>query len=193
MDFKKAKTYINARLRKELPGNLSYHSVSHVKDVFDSAKRLAKEEGITGDDLTLLLTAVLFHDSGFMIQSREHEKIGCDIVRQCLPEFNYSEEQIERICGMIMATRIPQTPHNILEEIIADADLDYLGRDDFWTIGNKLFGELQMYGILQSEDEWNKLQVGFLEKHHYFTKTAIATRKEKKDEYLAQLKKVVSP
>jgi hypothetical protein len=189
MDFKKAKSYINARLRKDLPGNLSYHSVAHVKDVYDSAKRLAKAEGIDGEDLTLLLTAVLFHDSGFMIQSKEHEKIGCDIVQEALPQFGYTPEQIERICGMIMATRIPQEPNNLLEEIIADADLDYLGRDDFWTIGNKLFSELQMYGILQSEEEWNKLQVGFLDKHHYFTKTAIATRKAKKDAYLAQLKK----
>ena len=188
MDFKRAKSYINARLRKDLPGNLSYHSVAHVKDVYNSAKRLAKAEGIDGDDLTLLLTAVLFHDSGFMIQSKEHEKIGCDIVRESLPQFDYTPEQIERICGMIMATRIPQEPNNLLEQIIADADLDYLGRDDFWTIGNKLFSELQMYGLLQSEEEWNKLQVGFLEKHHYFTKTAIATRKEKKDAYLAQLK-----
>jgi uncharacterized protein len=172
MDFKKAKSYINARLRKELPGNLSYHSLAHVKDVYESAKRLAEAEGITGDDLTLLLTAVLFHDSGFMVQSKEHEKIGCDIVQEALPAFGYTPDQ----------------PQNLLEQIIADADLDYLGRDDFWTIGNKLFSELQMYGLLQNEDEWNKLQVGFLEKHHYFTNTAIATRKEKKDAYLAQLK-----
>ena len=188
MDFKKAQAYISARLRKELPGNLSYHSVAHVKDVYDSAKRLAKAEGVTGEDLTLLLTAVLFHDSGFMVQSKEHEQIGCDIVRKALPGFGYSPEQIERICGMIMATRIPQSPHNLLEQIIADADLDYLGRDDFWAIGNKLFGELQMYGILQHEDEWNRLQVGFLEKHHYWTKTAIATRKAQKDAYLEQLR-----
>ena len=191
MDFKKAKTYINARLRKELPGNLSYHSVSHVKDVYDSAKRIARGEGIKGDDLTLLLTAVLYHDSGFMSGSKNHEETGCTIARESLPGFDYTHEQIERICGMIMATKIPQTPYNILEEIIADADLDYLGREDFWSIGNRLFTELQMYGILQHEDEWNRLQVGFLEKHHYFTKTAIATRKEKKDEYLAQLKKQV--
>jgi hypothetical protein len=93
---------------------------------------------------------------------------------------------------MIMATRIPQTPHNLLEEIIADADLDYLGRDDFWTIGNKLFTELQMYSIIQTEDEWNRLQIKFLEQHHYFTRTAIETRKQKKDEYMAILKNGLS-
>jgi predicted metal-dependent HD superfamily phosphohydrolase len=188
MQFQKAKAYINGRLRKELPKHLTYHSVAHVKDVYHAAERLAKAEGVKGDDLKLLLTAVMYHDCGFMVSSKDHEKIGCDIARQSLPEFDYAPEQIERICGMIMATRIPQTPHNLLEEIIADADLDYLGRDDFWTIGNKLFEELQMYGIIQTEDQWNALQVKFLDQHHYFTKTAIATRKAQKDRYVAVLK-----
>ena len=188
MQFQKAKSYINTRLRKELPKHLTYHSVAHVRDVYKAAERLAEAEGVKGEDLKLLLTAVLFHDSGFIVQSKEHEKIGCDIVREHLPRFDYTPEQIERICGMIMATRIPQTPHNLLEEIIADADLDYLGRDDFWTIGNTLFEELQMYGIIQTEDEWNALQIRFLDQHHYFTDTAIRTRQPKKDEYTAILK-----
>jgi uncharacterized protein len=188
MEFQKAKTYINKRLAKELPKHLSYHSVAHVKDVYTAAERLAKSEGVKGEELTLLLTAVMFHDCGFMVASKEHEKIGCDIARESLPQFGYSPEQIERICGMIMATRIPQTPHNLLEQIIADADLDYLGRDDFFKIGNKLFSELQMYGIIQTEDEWNALQIKFLDQHHYFTKTAIETRKDQKDQYVAILK-----
>jgi predicted metal-dependent HD superfamily phosphohydrolase len=188
MQYQQAKKYINDRMRKELPKSLAYHSVAHVKDVCQAAERLAKAEGVTGEDLALLMTAVMYHDCGFMVQNNEHEQIGCDIARESLPGFDYTPEQIERICGMIMATRIPQTPRNLLEEIIADADLDYLGRDDFWAIGNKLFAELQMYGIISTEEEWNALQVKFLEQHHYFTATAIRTRKQKKDEYVAILK-----
>ena len=56
MQFQKAKAYINGRLRKELPKHLSYHSVAHVKDVYSAAERLAKAEGVRGEDLTLLLT-----------------------------------------------------------------------------------------------------------------------------------------
>ena len=191
MDAQKAKEHITARLRRDLPPTLSYHSLAHVRDVYKSARAIAKAEGVKGEDLTLLTTAVMYHDAGFMIASREHEKIGCDIVRETLPHFGYTEAQIERICGMIMATRIPQTPHNLLEQIICDADLDYLGRDDFWEIGNKLFDELRMYGILEDEDAWNRLQIGFLEKHKYFTNTAISTRKQQKDDYLAQLRSMV--
>ena len=87
-----------------------------------------------------------------------------------------------------MATRVPQQPHNHLEQILCDADLDYLGREDFLEIGSKLFLELQVYGIINDEKEWDRLQVRFLEQHHYFTQTAISTRKEKKDFYLAEIK-----
>lgn len=185
MEFEKVKKFILAKLRKELPRSLTYHSLGHIKDVYKAAQKLAKLEGVKDEELTLLLTAVLFHDSGFLIQQREHERVGCEIARKHLPEYGYSETQIETICGMIMATRIPQTPHNKLEQIICDADLDYLGRDDFFTIGNTLYDELCMYGLIQTENDWNKLQVTFLEGHHYFTDSAIKLRKGKKDEHLA--------
>lgn len=188
MQFEKAKKFILAKLKKELPKNLTYHSLGHIKDVYSAAQNLASLEKVEGEDLVLLLTAVLFHDSGFLIQQKEHERMGCDIAREYLPEYDYTEEQIERICGMIMATQIPQTPHNKLEKIICDADLDYLGRDDFFTIGDKLFDELCMYGIISTENEWNKLQVRFLESHRYFTITAKKIRKTKKDEHLALVK-----
>lgn len=188
MEFEKVKKFILDKLKKELTKNLTYHSLGHIKDVYSAAENLADLENVTGEDLTLLLTAVLFHDSGFLISQKEHERLSCGIVMEHLPKFGYTPEQIERICGMIMATQIPQTPHNKLEKIICDADLDYLGRDDFFTIGDKLFDELVMYGIIDSENEWNKLQVRFLEKHHYFTLSAKRLRKAKKAENLALVK-----
>ncbi len=188
MKFSEAKKFILQKLKKELPRHLSYHSVEHVVDVVNAAKAIGKSEGVNGEDMKLLLTAALFHDSGFLKGPKEHEQESCNIARNYLPQYGYTPEQIEKICGMIMATRIPQTPHTHLEQILADADLDYLGREDFWIIGNKLFDELSVYGMIQDENEWNKLQITFLEKHHYFTETAIHSRKAKKDEYLAAIK-----
>jgi predicted metal-dependent HD superfamily phosphohydrolase len=188
MEFEKVKKFIVAKLKKELTKNLTYHSLGHIKDVYSAAENLAEIENVKGEDLTLLLTAVLFHDSGFLISQKEHERLSCEIAQKHLPDYGYTPAQITRICGMIMATQIPQTPHNELEKIICDADLDYLGRDDFFTIGNKLFDELCMYGIIDSENEWNKLQVRFLEKHHYFTNAAKMLRKAKKAENLLIVK-----
>ena len=188
MQFQEAKKFILQKLKKDLPRHLSYHSVEHVKDVYHACKNIASQEGVKGEDLKLLLTASLFHDSGFLIQQKDHEEISCQLAQKHLPDFSYTAEQIEKICGMIRATRIPQTPKNKLEQILADADLDYLGRDDFFTIGNKLFDELSIYGILSTEDQWNQLQIRFLESHNYFTDTAIRLRKGKKEEHLRSIK-----
>jgi len=188
MQFQKAKKFIVGKLKKELPAHLSYHSVDHIMDVYNAAEDIAAKEGVQGEDLTLLLTAALFHDSGFLQGAAEHEQKSCDIARTYLPGYGYTDEQIEKICGMIMATKLPQTPHNLLEEIICDADLDYLGRDDFFPIGDKLFSELSMYGIIHNEIEWDRLQVKFLEAHHYFTKTSLSLRKEQKEQHLQLLR-----
>ncbi len=191
MEFEKVRTYILEKQEKELPPILYYHCYNHVVDVYQAAEELATLEGINGEDLVLLRTAVLFHDSGFTIQLNNHEIVGCGIVRKELPRFNYSQEQIDRICGMIMATKIPQTPHNLLEQIICDADLDYLGRTDFWSIGNRLFLELKALEILKTDIEWNRLQKSFLNSHQYFTKSARQLRGEMKLAHINEINKIV--
>jgi predicted metal-dependent HD superfamily phosphohydrolase len=191
MEFEKARKYILDRIEKELPSFLYYHSYTHVLDVYDSVQTLAALEGFTGEDLTLLKTAALFHDAGFIIRLFDHEIVGCGIVRDTLPEFGYNQSQIDKICGMIMATKIPQTPYNKLEEIICDADLDYLGRDDFNKIGNSLFRELKHQSLINNEEDWNNLQLKFLSKHQYFTKSAKTLRQATKEAHLIEIKKIV--
>lgn len=192
MKVKQATHYIFQRMENELPANLYYHSVIHVKDVMHSAKQLAEMEGISAYEQELLYTAVSFHDCGFIFQSKDHEEKGCDIAREILPEFGFSTEEIERVCGMIMATKIPQSPKNLLEEIICDADLDYLGRDDFWSIGSKLYQELTELGILQNEEEWNKLQQKFLSSHVYFTESAKKLREQRKEQHLNAVNNIIN-
>lgn len=188
MQFENAGKFILNKLSNELPQHLFYHSVEHIDDVYAAAEKLGKQENISDYEMKLLLTAAWFHDSGFLKGAKGHEEESCRIARQFLPDYNYSNEEIECICGMIMATQIPQSPKNHLEEILADADLDYLGRDDFFTIGDKLFAELSIFGFLNTEDDWNRLQVRFLESHHYFTPTAIQQRQAKKEAHLTLVK-----
>lgn len=179
MEYDKIKKTILKNLKDNLPKHLSYHSVMHVKDVIDSVEKIAKSEGVNQEDLILLKAAALFHDTGFLYGAKDHEEKSCEIAQEYLPNYGYSQSQIDKIKGMIMATKIPQSPNNHLEQILADADLDYLGRDDFFTIGDKLFDELTMFGIVNSERDWNLLQEKFLENHHFFTQTAINNRNQK--------------
>jgi len=188
MQFKKAGKFILNKLSKELPKYLSYHSVDHIQDVYDAAEKIGKQENISPYNMKLLLTASWYHDAGFLKGPKDHEEESCRIARENLPLYGYKPNEIELICGMIMATKIPQSPKTFLEQIMADADLDYLGRDDFFTIGDKLFAELSVFGFLSSEDEWNRLQVRFLESHNYFTQTALKLRQAKKEEHLKLVK-----
>ena len=179
------------RLKKELSPALYYHSIDQMLDVLDASMRIASLEGLDAYEIELLTTAVYFHDSGFIYTRQEHEEKGCEIARSILGEFGYNEEEIDRICGMILATKIPQTPHNRLEQIICDADLDYLGRDDFWVIGDKLFRELVHHQILKSAEEWNRIQLKFIGAHHFFTGSAHKMRQEKKEEHLKAVTELV--
>ncbi|MEM6801904.1 MAG: HD domain-containing protein [Bacteroidota bacterium] len=191
MDFLAAKDYIIRKLREELPSSLTYHGLHHTLDVSRSAKEIARMESIGGEDILLLETAALYHDSGFTRTYQNHEAAGCDIARESLPLFGYNKIQIRKICGMIMATRIPQSPTNLLEQILCDADLYYLGRSDFYHIGDTLFKEFLYQGIVKDERDWNQLQVKFLSNHNYFTSTAIHMRKANKDKHLREVKELV--
>jgi len=176
--------FILQKLAKELPAHLSYHSVNHTLDVYHTAAMIASKENLSASDTRLLLVAAIFHDTGFLHQTKGHEAISCRIASEVLPGFGYSPDDIEQICLMIGATKIPQQPHSLLESIICDADLDYLGREDFFETGHGLYLELLSEGTIANEAEWNRLQIDFLQQHHYFTKTAQQLRNDKKDEHL---------
>jgi uncharacterized protein len=191
MELDRAEQFILDKLQKELPQHLYYHSVSHTQDVLAVAIRIASDESVKEEDTMLLRTAAMYHDAGFIIQNKDHEEIGCDIARKTLPGFGYADDEIKVICGMIIATKIPQSPNNQLEEIICDADLDYLGREDFWTISNNLYKELNNFNQLNKED-WYKLQINFFEQHHYFTPSVIKLRTQKKKEHLKRIKQLLA-
>jgi len=193
MNYRAAEEYILHRLRTELSEKLLYHGLEHTLDVLQAAERLCVSEGVSGREVALIKTAALFHDAGFVHNRHAgHEHEGCLIAREALPHFGYAPDDIEAICGMIMATRIPQTPTNLLEEILCDADLDYLGRSDFYRIGRNLYEELLAYGLLNGEEAWNRLQVSFLTAHHYHTRTNIARREPVKQQYLEELRLLVA-
>jgi len=183
------KAEVLSLLSEQLDPRLTYHNLSHTKDVMRQVERIAAGENISDEnELMLLRVAALFHDSGFLYVYRHHEEKSCQIMEDHLDDGDFSVEEIARIRGMIMATQIPQTPHNLMEQIICDADLDYLGRDDFHVISNGLKEEFLVYNVINSEADWDPLQIGFFEAHNYFTATCRNDRTPKKLQHLHMLK-----
>ncbi len=188
MELEALKDYIVNRLQDELPSYFVYHSVAHTLDVWQAVCSIADDAQLADDEKRLLQTAALLHDFGYVEQANEHETISCRFAHQILPQFGYSEAEITQICEMIMATKVPQAPQNYLSQILCDADLDYLGRSDFFDIGNRLFQEFLTFKIVQNEKEWHLKQVSFLSEHQYFTSYSKKHRLSQKEINLSLVK-----
>jgi len=178
-------------LQEKLPKNLHYHNYCHTIDVVNQTELIGIGEGVSDEHLLLLKTAALFHDAGHTVQSPNHEHYSTLIAREWLPNYSYSESQIDTICEIIMATQLPPEPKNLLEKIICDSDLDYLGRADFIPGSNALFEELKALNIITDLNEWNKLQVKFLSAHSFFTATSLRLREVNKQSQIDRIENLI--
>ncbi len=181
------------KLEKELPHHLTYHNLQHTKNVVRYARELATSEGVTVEELDILLTAAVFHDTGFIETYQGHEEVSCETARKILPAYNYSAEQIDKVCEVIMATKMPQQPTTQLGRIICDADLYYLGTTNYVAGSEALYHELQHMGATTSRKEWMDRQSSFLTEHKYFTASARGRLDEKKQQNFEALKDMTMP
>ncbi len=179
-------------LEDSLPRNLFYHNLKHTIDVTVQVELIGRGECITDEELLLLKTAALFHDAGFTRTYKDHEEAGVEMAKEILPDYDYTPEQIKTIEEIIMVTKLPPEPKNHLQEIICDADLDYLGRVDFIPVSGNLFRELTEHKIIEDDiNKWNQIQIGFIEKHSYFTDTAKRLRDVNKNKQLEAIRSLV--
>lgn len=188
MDFDHARRSVLNKLKSSLPEDLTYHDIKHTLNVEKSAQRIADLEGVVGEDLVLLKTAVLFHDAGFIMTHEDNEEIAINLMRVELPKYGYSENQIKVIGKIIRATVKGTKPESLLEKIMCDADHDYLGRADYGSIAEKLRVELIAQGKEMSEKKWLEFQLNYLKnEHQYYTQTAKNIRQKGKLKRISDL------
>jgi uncharacterized protein len=181
-------TNVMGCLKEKLSPKLTYHHWKHTEHVVEMAEFIGQKENCSEEEIILIKTAALFHDAGFVnLITDNHEDESIRYAQKRLPEYGYTQSDIEQIIGMINATKIPQNPQNKLECILADADLEYLGTDNFIYIGNKLYQELKHENPNLSLDEWNEIQINFLEAHVFHTHYCLQHRAEKKEQNLQAL------
>ncbi|WP_291862496.1 adenylate/guanylate cyclase domain-containing protein [Marinilabilia sp.] len=178
------------RLENELPGELTYHNMKHTVDVVTQAEIIGRGEEIGEEEMLLLKTAALFHDTGFLVELENHEDYSIEMAREVMQLYGFLDEQVEEVCQLINVTRKEAEPRNHLEAILKDADLDYLGRSDFLPVSNSLYHEFQHLNGDMSPGVWNKKQIGFIAEHKYYTKTAKKLRQVKKEKQLKGLREI---
>ena len=189
MNFPAAEKYILEHLQKELHPNLFYHSFEHTTDVQQAARRLIELEKVDAHSATIIETAALYHDAGMIMKYDNHEIASVNIVKEKLPEFDYTPSEINEIESMILVTTIPQKALTLNQMILCDADLDALGREDFFITSFQLQLEWKLYGILAASlKDWLKFEIKFLESHSYYTSSARKLRDVGKRKNLLELK-----
>lgn len=191
--FENLREQILSALRNELTDDLYYHGVHHTIDVMNAVKLNGKEMEIPADDQLLLNTAALLHDTGYIHRYEHNEVLAVKYAQKILPGFGYSTGQVKLICGIINTTKTKAIPKTLLQKIMNDADYDYLGREDYFSIAETLFKELKIRKKHLTDRDWLLMQIKFLQHHNYYTKWAMTNREPLKKKNLELLRKKMKP
>jgi len=178
--------------REHSDTRIIYHDLTHTQQVATAATQIANHYHLSDSDFFIVLTAAWFHDIGYFIDMSQHEAKGAEYIANYLRCKEIDETTISAITNCILATKLPQHPNSLLEEIVCDADLFHFGTDEF-SERNKLMRKeyIAISGKEISKEEWREKTIQLLESHHYFTDYCQLLLNGKKQENLEQLRKKV--
>lgn len=167
---------------------LSYHNYNHVLDVVQASQRLGNLEGVSRRDLFLLATGSFLHDIVYKIGAKDNEEESAKFSLEYLDKFIYTPTELNSVSELILATKVPTNPKSHLQMIICDADLDNLGRSDFFEKNSAL---QQEFGVTDT-NSWYNGTLLFLESHRYYTDSAKRLRQKGLEENISRLKSLIN-
>lgn len=193
-----ASAFVFSLFKNKLPEHLVYHNYAHTEFVAGAARKIARGMKLADEGVEIVELAAWFHDTGFTEAYQGHEEASLRIARELLEREGYPEDRIKLVEGCIAATRVPQKPQNLLEEIVCDAAVSSAGlRSYFERLGLLRIEWERVAGKLYTEEEWEKLNLEFLTGHTYFTKYAQEAYEAQKQENIRildrQIRKRLDP
>ena len=191
MRLNKIREYITHELNSKSLHKCYYHGTDHSLEVELACIEISEQEkNITPLQIELLRIAALSHDIGHIENMDNHEVLGCNFISKLMPQYGYKPEDIAIVETLIMVTKFPHNPKSLLENIICDADLAYLGSGKYNEQSEKLKKELiELHNYELNDDiKWTEFQINFLEKHVFFTKFAKDNYNPNKDKIIQKLK-----
>lgn len=178
-----ADQYVSDLFEKELSAELVYHNYQHTQDVVEAIIEIGKAEQVSDEELELLVLAALFHDSGHTKGYEGHEDYGKEIAQEFLTEQAVPQDKIEQVQNIINATKMPQSPNDLLQKIMADADLHHVSEKSFEEKAQRLRAEWgAILNKTYTDKTWAKQNIDFLKQHQFFTnygRTVLEPKKEK--------------
>lgn len=189
-----AQKYVSALILTKVNKSVTFHTLQHTQEVVAACERMADYYQLPDEDRFALALAAWFHDTGYSSgQAKNHENVSIELATEFMRQHQIVSPVSDKVIGCIQATRLPQTPHHLIEQIICDADLFHLGTEDFKEKNRLLREELNEFGGMDiSKKEWRKKNVEFLQSHQYFTTYARQHLQPLKEIYLAELKEKIN-
>jgi predicted metal-dependent HD superfamily phosphohydrolase len=189
----KSKEYVESFLKHNISNEIFYHDLEHTHEVVDAAIEIGQASGLTSDQLETVLIAAWFHDTGYYKGKINHEQESRNLAEKFLREQGIGEKKISEVGGCIIATKIPQRPTNLMEEVLCDADLYHLSTNEFFRKSELLRKEFSLTGNNEIQDEeWLKTNIKFLKKHSFFTDYAREKLLPHKKRNLKKLKSIMN-
>lgn len=176
------------RMRMDSFGEaFSFHNMDHALQVRNAVLLISEKEALEEEDVLKLQLAALFHDVGYDKGAFGHESRGAEICRSFLEGLGAMELSVQ-IPDLILSTQSGVHPQNHLEQVLCDADLSYLGTDEYPARASLLRHE--MYATRNrvfTEEEWLKFNLNFFSSHRYLTNAAESLFAQKKREHEKEL------
>ena len=184
--------YIRELFRDELPGVIKFHDANHTlhpeRGVVAVANKIAISENISEHDRELLIAAAYFHDTGYIREYDKNEPIAARMAGRILKLIGYKPSEIEKIQKMILSTDPEREPKTHVEKILCDADLDNLGREDFFKLDGKLREGRRARGLDVSDDlKWYRGTLEVIKNHQYYTESQKKLREKGKQKNIKGL------
>lgn len=187
MDYHQLEKAVFDKIRNEMPVIYTYHGLHHTEYVLKVCENYIEMLDLSNEDAIILKTAAILHDVGLIWNYNDHEYAGILYVKEILFDWGFHHDDINQICKMIAATKIPQEPSDLLSQILCDADLDYLGTSLFEEISSTLYQEFLNVSIVKNVSEYDDIQIRFLSNHRYHTDFAKENREPIKQTHLMKL------
>jgi len=188
---KKVQQYIGIFYESHSGNLFPYHNSNHTENVVQAVEQIANHYQLNDRDFFVVTTAAWFHDLGYQIgEGIEHEMKGAEIAETFLKESGVDSDIILGVKQCIIATKMPQQPTTLLEQIVCDGDLFHFGTDGFRESDKLMRKEWVLrYKKEVDKKEWQKNSIQLLQSHHYHTDYAQLLLNSKKQENLEWLVK----
>jgi predicted metal-dependent HD superfamily phosphohydrolase len=174
--LKKVSAHVQALFRQKKPDWVRFHNFEHAKAVAKACKEIGTASHLSSEDLEVVTLAAWFHDVGYLDGAEGHEEKSVEMATSFLRNNRYPEKKIARVAGCIRATRLPQKPNNLLEQVLCDADIAHLASKSFPELTELIRAEIEhRIGRRFGEVEWLILNLSFVSGHRYHTVYARAS------------------